>query len=127
MAWFLNLYKCDRCRRRWADEWSCMCDDECPHCGARDMTPYESEELTTLIEEERGEFVVLWSPETAEHDPDYRELGRFLTREKALEFCLPTDDSNVRHSGDRGRAVLPMLPSIPEVGQPDRYPAREAP
>ena len=46
MAWFLNLYKCDRCRRRWADEWSCMCDDECPHCGARDMTPYESEELT---------------------------------------------------------------------------------
>ena len=50
------------------------------------MTPYESEELTTLIEEERGEFVVLWSPETAEHDPDYRELGRFPTREKALAF-----------------------------------------
>ncbi|WP_156433544.1 hypothetical protein [Bradyrhizobium retamae] len=48
MAWFLNHYKCDRCRRRWADEWSCMCDDTCPHCGARDMTPYESEELTTL-------------------------------------------------------------------------------
>jgi hypothetical protein len=24
------------------------------------------------LEEERGEFVVLWSPETAEHDPDYR-------------------------------------------------------
>jgi hypothetical protein len=52
----------------------------------RDMTPYDSEELTTLIEEERGEFVVLWSPETAEHDPDYRELGRFPTREKAMEF-----------------------------------------
>jgi hypothetical protein len=52
----------------------------------RDMTPYDSEELTTLIEEERGEFVVLWSPETAEHDPDYRELGRFPTREKAIEF-----------------------------------------
>jgi hypothetical protein len=86
MAWFLNLYKCERCRRRWADEWSCMCDDTCPHCGARDMTPYESEELTTLIEEEGKEFVVLWSPETAEHEPDYRELGRFPSREKALEF-----------------------------------------
>jgi hypothetical protein len=62
-----------------------MCDDECPHCGAR-YDAYESEELTTLIEEERGEFVVLWSPETVEHDPDYRELGRFPTREKAIEF-----------------------------------------
>jgi hypothetical protein len=86
MAWFLNLYKCERCRRRWADEWSCMCDDTCPRCGAQDMTPYESEELTTLIEEEGKEFVVLWSPETAEHEPDYRELGRFPSREKALEF-----------------------------------------
>jgi hypothetical protein len=33
--------------------------------------------LTTLIEKKGEEFVVLWSPETAEHDPDYRELGRF--------------------------------------------------
>jgi hypothetical protein len=33
------------------------------------MTPYNSEELTTLIEEEGNQFVVLWSPETAEHDP----------------------------------------------------------
>ena len=48
MAWFLNFYKCGRCRRDWTDEWSCMCDDECPHCGARDMTPYKSEELTDL-------------------------------------------------------------------------------
>jgi hypothetical protein len=41
---------------------------------------------TTLIEEDGKEFVVFWSPETAEHDPDYRELGRFPSREKALEF-----------------------------------------
>ena len=41
MAWFQNFYECDRCGGVWADEWSCMCDDECPHCGARDMTPYE--------------------------------------------------------------------------------------
>jgi hypothetical protein len=84
MAWFLNFYKCARCRRRWTDEWSCMCDDECPHYGLRDMTPYQSEELTTLIEQEGNEFIVLWSPETAEHDPNYRELGRFPSREKAL-------------------------------------------
>ena len=86
MAWFLNFYKCARCRRIWTDQWSCMCDDDCPHCGARHMSPYDSEELTTLIEEEGKEFVVIWSPETAEHDPDYRQLGRFPSREKALEF-----------------------------------------
>ncbi len=38
---------------------------------------FQSEELTTIIEEEGSKFVVFWSPETAEHDPDYRELGRF--------------------------------------------------
>ena len=43
---------------------------DCPHCGARHMSPYDSEELTTLIEEEGKEFVVFWSPETAEHEPD---------------------------------------------------------
>lgn len=57
-----------------------------PHCGIRDMTPHNSEDMTTLIRKEGKEFVVLWSPETADHDPDYRELGRFPSREKALEF-----------------------------------------
>ena len=86
MAWFLNLYKCDRCQRRWADEWSCMCDDTCPHCGARDMTPYESKDLTELIEQNGNEFVALRSSASAEHDPGYRELGRFPTRAEAEEF-----------------------------------------
>ena len=39
-----------------------------------------------LRRQEGQEFVVLWSPETAEHDPEYRELGRFPSREKAQEF-----------------------------------------
>jgi hypothetical protein len=50
------------------------------------MTPYESDDLTTVIEPDGGEFVVLWSPETAEHAADYRELGRFPTRAKAESF-----------------------------------------
>ena len=91
MAWFLNLYKCDRCKRRWADEWSCMCDDECPHCGARDLTPYNSEDLTELIEQDASEFVALRSPASAEHDPDYCEVGRFPTRAKAQEFLASTE------------------------------------
>jgi hypothetical protein len=36
-----------------------MCDDECPHCGARDVTPYEATELTTVIEKEGDEYVVV--------------------------------------------------------------------
>lgn len=86
MAWFLNFYRCEHCKRRWTDEWSCMCDDECPHCGASDMTPFKSEDLTELIEQDGAEFVVIRSSESAEHDPDYRELGRFPTCAKAEEF-----------------------------------------
>jgi hypothetical protein len=41
------------------------------------MTPYESDDLTTIIEPCGSEFVVLLSPETADDDADYRELTRF--------------------------------------------------
>jgi hypothetical protein len=50
------------------------------------MTPFKSEDLTELIEQDGAEFVAFRSPESAEHDPDYRELGRFPTRAKAEEF-----------------------------------------
>ena len=90
MAWFLNHYTCARCNATWTDEWSCMCDDDCPHCGARHMSPDDSDDLTTVIEPDGDRFVVLWSPETAEHDPDYRELGFFPTRGQAEAF-LATD------------------------------------
>lgn len=86
MAWFLNIYRCDRCNRFWTDEWSCSCDDDCPHCGARHMSPLDSNDLTVLIVQEGNGFVVLRSSETAEHDPNYRELGRFPTRKKAAAF-----------------------------------------
>ena len=50
------------------------------------MSPDESDDLTTVIESDGYKFVVLWSPETAEHDPDYCELGFFPTREQAEAF-----------------------------------------
>jgi hypothetical protein len=86
MAWFRNYYTCDRCRSHWEDEWSCTCDDDCPICGARHMSPDKSDDLTEVIEREGHEFVVLWSPETAERDPDYCELGRFPTQQQAEAF-----------------------------------------
>jgi hypothetical protein len=65
-----------------------MCEDDCPHCGARHMSPQRSDDLTLLVEEDEGEFVVLRSPETAEHRPDYYVLGRFASREKADAFIV---------------------------------------
>jgi hypothetical protein len=47
------------------------------------MSPFKSDDLTEIIEQNGNVFVVLWSPETAEHSPDYRELGSFPTRKKA--------------------------------------------
>jgi DNA-directed RNA polymerase subunit RPC12/RpoP len=45
MALFRNFYRCARCSHEWTDEWSATCDDDCPHCGARHMSPYKSEDV----------------------------------------------------------------------------------
>ena len=54
MAWFRNYYKCARCGRKWTDLWTAMCDDDCPHCGARHMSPYKSTDAVRLEEESTG-------------------------------------------------------------------------
>jgi DNA-directed RNA polymerase subunit RPC12/RpoP len=83
MAWFLNYYTCARCGRDWTDEWSCMCDDDCPHCGARHMSPAKSDDLTDIIARSDEGYVVLRSPQTAEHSASYRRLASFRTLEEA--------------------------------------------
>jgi hypothetical protein len=62
-----------------------MCDDD-PHCGARHMSPYDSDDLTEVIEEIEGVFVVQRSPDTAEHKPDYAEIARLESAEQARKF-----------------------------------------
>lgn len=86
MAWFRNYYRCARCHSGWADEWSCMCDDDCPNCDARHMSPYDSEDLTEVIEMSDGEYIVMRSPDVAEDKPRYVELARFVTAEQAARF-----------------------------------------
>jgi hypothetical protein len=86
MALFRNYYRCAHCSYEWADEWSTIVDDDCRDCGARDMSPYESDDLTEVSERDGAEFVVLWSPKTAGHEPDYRELARFYTHAEAVAF-----------------------------------------
>jgi LmbE family N-acetylglucosaminyl deacetylase len=108
MAWYRNYYACARCSHDWPDEWSCMCDDDCPDCGARHMSPYESDNLTTVVERENGQFVVLWSPETAEHQPDYRELGRFVPAPKQ-RHSSPLDEP---HAGPPAPTVAHLAPEV---------------
>jgi hypothetical protein len=55
------------------------------------MSPFDSENLTELIEPDGKEFVAIRSPDTAEHDPDYREVGRFPTREQAEKFLASVE------------------------------------
>lgn len=84
MAWFLNHYQCDRCRDTWTDGWSATCNDDCPHRGARHMSPTHSDDRTIIVDEtDDGSFAVLRSPEIAEHDPAYVELALFPDREQA--------------------------------------------
>lgn len=73
MAWYLNTYECSECGGVWEDEWSCMCDDECPNCGASDHSPIDSEDISAFIEkDEDGLLTVYYSPPEAGHSPDYR-------------------------------------------------------
>ena len=48
------------------------------------MSPTDSEDLTHIVEERNGEYVVFRSPDTAEHYPDYYELRSFRTEREAV-------------------------------------------
>jgi hypothetical protein len=86
MAWFRNKYACTHCDTEWDDEWSCMCDDDCRHCGARHIEPYDSIDLTDVIEHRGDAFLILRSPDSAEDKPGYRIVVDLPTREEAEAF-----------------------------------------
>ncbi|MHB1109189.1 MAG: hypothetical protein ACYCZU_02545 [Devosia sp.] len=86
MAWYLNHYECDSCGGRWDDEWSCCCDDECPHCGARNMSPYDSDDLTFQIERQDHLYIVYESPPSAEDKPRYEDVAVALSHSAALVY-----------------------------------------
>jgi hypothetical protein len=44
MQMFRNSYTCYRCGCDWEDTWSATCDDDCPYCEARHVSPKESED-----------------------------------------------------------------------------------
>ena len=92
MAWFHNRYRCERCQFDWHDEWSCTSDDDCPACGARHISPYDSDDLTEVIAKQGDAFVVYRSADTADHRPDYQEVGVFQTLELAGARLADSND-----------------------------------
>ena len=42
---FRNFYRCPSCGHEWEDEWDSMCDDQCPCCHLKNISPYRSEDL----------------------------------------------------------------------------------
>lgn len=86
MTWFRNHYECDECGETWADEWSCTCDDDCPNCGARHVSPVDSQDLTRIIVQRGSSFVVMRSAPAAEDEPHYLEVMSFAGRRDAETF-----------------------------------------
>lgn len=42
---FRNHYKCPKCDHVWSDVWSAQCDDDCPACGTRHVSPHKSDDV----------------------------------------------------------------------------------
>jgi predicted nucleic acid-binding Zn-ribbon protein len=89
MAWFINHYSCAACGHKWSDGWSCMCDDDCPHCGARHMSPVDSDDLTEIIVPRGDCLALLRSPPTAGHNPDYQKVAEIAMPPEIVQFWTP--------------------------------------
>ncbi len=50
------------------------------------MVPVDSVDLTHVIEEWNGKFLIYTSPDSAEDSPDYELIAESATREAAEEF-----------------------------------------
>lgn len=42
---FRNFYECPECGELWSDDWPAQADDDCPGCGCRHISPYESVDI----------------------------------------------------------------------------------
>ena len=49
---FDNHYDCPRCGTAWTDTWSAQCDDDCPNCGLRHISPSSSDDAGDEADDE---------------------------------------------------------------------------
>jgi hypothetical protein len=77
---YTNYYV--HCKHEWNDQWSCMCNDECPECGTGDIEPYAS------LENESGETIMHVGPDFIPEDglPDGMTSAAALEGWDAAKF-----------------------------------------
>jgi hypothetical protein len=50
------------------------------------MSPYNSDNLTEVIDKRGGSFIILQSSTQAEHTPEYLEIGEYSSLEEAEAY-----------------------------------------
>ena len=76
MAWYNNRYRCPDCKAVWDSDWSSGCDEECPECEARNISPLWSENLSVVVEPQKDGSWTIWrSPPEADDKPRYKLVG----------------------------------------------------
>jgi hypothetical protein len=90
MAWYNNRYVCPDCGYVWEDDWSACCDDECPECESRHISPVSSEDLTVVVEPTKnGDWSVWRSPPEADDRPRYGLVGVFKAKKSGKLKFVP--------------------------------------
>jgi DNA-directed RNA polymerase subunit RPC12/RpoP len=85
MAWFRNRYLCIECGTSWHDCWSATCGDDCPHCGARHISPCDSDGLSVIVEgpDDEDFYTVMRSADNADDSPDYQRIFTTNSKQRA--------------------------------------------
>lgn len=92
MSWYNNRYVCPDCNATWDSDWSCGCDDECPECEARNISPVSSDDLTVAVEPaDDGSWTIWRSPADAEDEPRYMLVGIFKPKRSGKFKFLPSE------------------------------------
>jgi hypothetical protein len=66
------------------------------------MSPYDSIDVTEIIQEYKGKFLVYISPDSAEDSADYELVAECDTREGAEEFLKSGEGYSHREDGPVG-------------------------
>lgn len=82
--WVKDWLFCPNCGHKNITQFAAMCDDDCPMCGERHMSPIKSSDLTEILKPYDGAFAIFRSDDSAEHLPNYRVVEIFGTYNEGL-------------------------------------------
>lgn len=105
---YQNFYQCPACGHSWQDYWDSGCDDECPACGQRDVSPYRS-----VAVNEKGERI---NPGCAEIPLNYQGLPKISNAMKAQcmgEFTFSIEESEIDQKGEVTGNIVDREVTVP--------------